>query len=492
MPWHLRVPGHFHKEAPGANMRRVRQAGLILLIGAAAFAAGMSMRSSDASKSKPGAILYYVDPMHPSYKSDKPGTAPDCGMRLEPVYADGSGGTARPRPGTIHITAAQQQLIGLRTGTPATSRASSVLRTVGRVTADERRVYRINAAVDGWIREVLQNTTGSRVRKDEYLASMWAPELYSPQQAYVFELGVLDRYHLTGNEMPQQLAAAKTNIDTAADALRGFGMSEKQIEELGRSRQPVKTVYITAPASGVIVARNASPGLRFEKGTELYRIADLSHVWLIADLFQGDVGSIRPGQRAKVTTTSKSAPLTMMVSSILPQLDPVTRTLKVRLEVDNPDLILRPEMFVDVEFETETPGGLSVAADAVVDAGTRKVVFIDLGDGYYEPRKVETGWRTADRVEITHGLNGDERIVTSGNFLLDSESRLKLGETVTSIDSVTDPACGMTVDPVKATKAGLHLRIRDKDYYFCSAGCRDSFERDARRSAAASARERRD
>jgi membrane fusion protein, copper/silver efflux system len=446
-----------------------------------AFAAGaiLNNRSTLAEPFSPARVLYWHDPMHPAYKSDRPGIAPDCGMRLEPVYAGEESTTSSRRDdvpaGTIHVSARKQQIIGVQVSPVERSAGAQHVRTVGRVAVDERRVFRINAAISGWIVEAYPNSVGSVVRKDEPLATFYARDFLGAQQAFLYALDARDRFR-TQNAGDAQMASTNTQLQSAIDTLKALGMSATQIDELSHTRDRITNVEVRAPAAGFIVSRNVSPGQRFDIGSELYVIADLRHVWVLADLFQHEANFIRAGQTARISLPHRGRALNGRISEVLPQFDSATRTMKARLEVDNPDYVLRADMFVDVEFPLNLPPALTVPADAVIDAGLRKTVFVDLGDGYFEPRRVETGWRFGDRVQIVSGLMPSERVVTSGNFLLDSESRLRVGERAASADPV-DPVCGMTVDIAKARKAGLQLRVQEKDYYFCSADCRDRFGR---------------
>jgi RND family efflux transporter MFP subunit len=202
-------------------------------------------------------------------------------------------------------------------------------------------------------------------------------------------------------------------------------MSEKQLKELASTKQLTDRVFILAPATGFIIARNVSPGQRFDKGFEWYQIANLDRVWVLADLFPTDAGDAKPGMKARVTLPGQSKEFHTTVAKVLPQLDPSSRTLKVRLELDNPGHVLRPDMFVNVELAVARPSALTVPADAILESGMNRTVFVDRGNGFFEPREVETGWRHGSRVEITKGLEPGEKIVLSGNFLIDSESRLQ-------------------------------------------------------------------
>ena len=424
-------------------------------------------------------ILCYVDPMHPAYRSDKPGTAPDCGMELVPVYADGSieasSGAAARSPGTVIVSPEKQQLIGVKLAAVERAPVSHTLRVPGRIAPDETRVYRVNSATDGWVKKILPFTTGSLVREDELLATFYAPEFFSGIKAYLYGLRSLDRFAASQKETREQLELTGANIDSYRNALRNLGMTEHQMDDIARTRRTPDNVEVRAPAAGFILARNISPGQRFEKGTELYRIADLDQVWILADLFENEAAFVKPSLVARVSSGRGTRTFLARVSHVLPQFDAASRTLKVRLEADNTDYALRPDMFVDVEFPVTLPPTLTVPADAILDAGLHKTVFVDEGDGRFEPRPVETGWRLGDRVEIVKGLMEGERIVVSGTFLIDSESRMKAAA-AGIFTPQTDPVCGMQVDQGKSEASGRTASYRGQAYYFCSESCKRRFE----------------
>ena len=252
-------------------------------------------------------------------------------------------------------------------------------------------------------------------------------------------------------------------------------MSETQIQEIERTRVAPTEVRVYAPADGFVIARNISPEQRFDKGTELYRISDIRHVWVLAEIFEKDRDFLKPGTRATVLYQGRR--LEARMSESLPQFDPQTRTLKTRFELDNPGDLLRPDMFVDVEIEADMPVAVTVPADAVVDSGVRKTVYVARGDGYFEARRVETGWRVGDRVQIIKGLMPGERVVVSGNFLLDSESRMK-SAAMGIFNPATDPVCGMEVDRNAAKNAGRAVAHNGSTYFFCSDDCKHKFEAD--------------
>jgi Cu(I)/Ag(I) efflux system membrane fusion protein len=204
-----------------------------------------------------------------------------------------------------------------------------------------------------------------------------------------------------------------------------MGVSNSQLREMAKRRELVQDIQVASPVDGFVLKRSVSPGLRFDRGFEFYRIADLKRVWILADVYRDQLPFIRRGAAARITTAEASRVLPATVSSSEPIFDEATLTLKVRLEAANPNLAFKPGMFVDVEFPVDFPATLVVPADAIVDSGLRKTVFVDRGHGYFEPRLVETGWHIGDDVQVTKGLQPGERIVISGTFFIDSESRMK-------------------------------------------------------------------
>jgi len=410
------------------------------------------------------------------------------------IHEDSSGQVAQDdiAPGTVHVSPERQQIFGIQVGTAGRSTETHLLRLVGRVAADETRVYRINAAVDGWIRKAFNNSTGSLVEKDEPLASYYSPEFLSAEHAYLYALGAMDRFAADEAETPGQILLTKANIQQYTDTLQNLGMGELQIQELTRTRQTTQDILIRAPAPGFVIARNISPGQKFDKGTELYRIADLRRVWILADLFENEAQYLKPGRSVKVTLLHQKRVFQAKVSEVLPQFDPTTRTLKVRLELDNPGYILRPDMFVDVEFPISLPPAIVVPADAILDSGLKKIAFVDRGNGLFEPREVETGWSFGNRVQILKGLKAGEQIVISGNFLLDSESRLELAAAGMYGTLATDPVSGTNVSIRKAEKAGMKSVYRGKTYYFSSAAGKRQFDKNPDRYTTEQPEERHD
>jgi len=379
-------------------------------------------------------------------------------------------------PGTVKVSPQKQQLIGVKVATVEKARWSDTLRVLGRVVPDETCIYRINAATDGWVKKILPATTDSLVRKDELLAAFYAPEFSSALRAYLYGLRSLDRFEKSGKESKEQLEQTGSNIEGYRNSLRNLGMTEHQMDEIMRTRQSPENIEVRAPEAGFILARNITLGERFQRGTELYRIADLSKVWVVAATFEGEASSFKPGMPVKVSAPNLKKTFSARVAQVPPRFDPASRTLQVRLEADNPGLLLRPDMFVDVELPIQLPPAITVPADAVLDSGLKKTVFVDR-NGYFEPREVETGWRVGNRVEIVKGLEPGEKIVISGNFLIDSESKLELAAQGMYTPLSKDPVCGTEVSQAKAEKTGRKVAYRGKTYYFDSDECKDQFQK---------------
>jgi membrane fusion protein, copper/silver efflux system len=395
----------------------------------------------------------------------------------------GSGGDEGDRPpGTVKVTPEKQQKIGVRVGLVEKKGTTHTIRTSGKVAVDENRIYRLVAPAEGWVVDLDKGTTGSLVAKDQLLCKISGRDIFnrdivSGQQAFFLALNTLDRKK--SDHVPEeQLAAAAQQVLVAEKNLMAIGMGETQIKELERTRKPAREIEVRAPVAGLVLARNVSPDFRFDRNTELYRIADLRRVWILADVYENEADYFQPGIQARVTLPQQKKTYQARVSQVLPLFDAATRTLKIRMEADNPGYTLRPDMFVDVEFPIQVPPAITVPVDALLDSGRRKRVFVDQGNGSFEPREVETGRRLGERMEITKGLAPGERIVISGTFLIDSESRMELAASGITGTLAQDPVSGVPVSIRKAEKAGLNISHQGKTYYFASGENRVRFEQD--------------
>jgi len=491
-------------------MKKILSAVVISLLMILSYVIGRQHTARPATASTSARrVLYWVDPMHPAYKSDRPGVAPDCGMQLEPVYADEVGKAPRSASlaqlpaGGVAIDDATQGLLGIRVATVARTGAPRVVRVLGHVVPEDTRVYRINSGMEGFIRETYNDSVGVQVKKDQKLASFYGPDSLSVLSGYLAATtGVPGAVGKDGNRtMPFPGAVSKQGVSSVqgyTDRLRNLGMSDVQIRQIAESRQLPEDIDVVAPADGFILSRNISPGLHFDRSMEFYRIADLTRVWILADMFSNEANSFHPGAIARVTVSGQGKTFTARVSDVLPEIDPSTRTLKLRLEADNPGFVLRPDMYVDVELPVARPAGLTVPQDAVIDSGNEQRVFVERSGGVFEPRPVQTGWRSGDRIEIVQGLAEGERVVTAGTFLVDSESRLKSvtpappgkepaqGQGIpakssaqpgvaASAGKVKDAACGMMIDQAKSVAEGNTLTRDGVTYYFCSDRCKKKF-----------------
>jgi len=407
--------------------------GLYFLLIAVGLIAGLAIGRfrNETKVSSARRILYYEDPMHPAYRSDKPGIAPDCGMDLVPVYADDAGKAIashqQSTPGTIEIDPAAQQLYGIRLAKAENDQGRGSIQVFARVQADETRVFRLTVGTDGYVKETHDDAVGNHVAKNQRLATIYSPDFLAIAGGF---LAANESMPGAANKARDSAAGSNyqglAGVTARADRLRNLGMSDLQIDEITHSRKVPEDVYVVAPTDGFILTRSITPGMRFERQAELYTIADLSHVWIVAEVFGRDAQAFRPGTAARVTMPDTGESFRATVSNVLPEVDPVTRTMKVRLEAENPGFKLRPNMFVSVDLPISLPSGLSVPADAVLDSGLSKRVFVQTSEGHFESRPVETGWQLGDRVQILKGLQSGDTIVSAGTFLVDSESRLQL------------------------------------------------------------------
>jgi RND family efflux transporter MFP subunit len=369
-------------------------------------------------------ILYYQDPMHPSYRSDHPGVAPDCNMAMTPVYADDPVGMEAEAgtPAAIHVNAEQAIAIGLRTEPARQEAVAREIRTVGRVEVQESRRYFVTAGTDGWIRRIYGGESGSPVTKGQPLASYYSRDASSPQQAYLYALDAEQRLPGTATAAQKDLAARQ--LLQSRNDLEFFGFTGSQIADLAKSHQEQTEVAIEAPASGIVLERNISEGSRFNRGDILWKIGDIESVWITADLFAEEMQSIS-GAHTAIVTLPGGGESQAIVDSSLPLFSNAERVGKLRMTANNRNHRLLPGMTVTVTLQGSPVEGIFVPADAVIDSGIKPRVFVRRSDGGFEPRIVSTGWSGEGRQQILSGLRPGEVVVTDGAFLIDSESRLR-------------------------------------------------------------------
>jgi Cu(I)/Ag(I) efflux system membrane fusion protein len=325
---------------------------------------------------------------------------------------------------TLMLDLERLQAIGVKFEPAALRSLDKTIRTVGRVEFDERRLAHVNVKVEGWIDRLFVNTTGQPVKQGQILLTLYSPELVATQEEYL--LALRGARTLGESEFPEVAKGARSTLEVTRRRLQLWDIAETHIRELERTGRVLKTLPIHAPLSGTVTNKVALAGMHVNPGDELYTIADLTEVWVIADIYEYELPLIRLGQEASVSLSY--APQNVLqgrIGFIYPVIDPQTRTAKVRFELDNRGEVLKPGMYANVELKVSLGTRLAVPRDAVLETGERQLVFIHHGGGQLEWREAKVGLRSGDWVEVLEGLKEGEHIVTSANFLLDSESQLK-------------------------------------------------------------------
>lgn len=367
-------------------------------------------------------ILYYRNPMGLPDTSPVPKKDP-MGMDYIAVY-EGEEKDAGGAPGEVKISTARVQKLGVKVE-PATLRTlDRTVRAVGRVEPDERRTYAISPKFEGYVERLHVNVTGQAVARGAPLFEAYSPELVSAQREYAIAIQGLET--LKGADSAarggmQQLA------ESALARLRNWDVGEDQVRALAASGEARRTLTFRSPVAGIVTEKKAVQGMRFMAGEALYQVTDLTSVWVIADVFEQDIGLLRTGAAAQVRINAyPDRTFTGRVTYVYPTLKAETRTIPVRVELSNPGLALKPGMFADVNVSVGAGTRvLAVPASAVIDSGVRRIVIVQREEGRFEPRPVETGAWGPDHVEIRKGVQEGEKVVVAANFLIDAESNLK-------------------------------------------------------------------
>jgi Cu(I)/Ag(I) efflux system membrane fusion protein/cobalt-zinc-cadmium efflux system membrane fusion protein len=426
----------------------------------------------------PAADLY-VCPMHPEVQSPAPARCPQCGMDLvkQSELAGASHDHDHPEPpppdarAPVQLDLRRQQLIGVRLAAAETATLDRSVRAVGTVAFDETRLADVNVQVDGFVRTLHVNASGVFVAKGQPLFALYSPELLATEQEYLLALRAREQVRASANGADEAAGYADRLAGAARQRLALWRLPASEIEELERTRQPRDTVTFTSPASGYVIEKNVVSGQRVMAGERLYRLADLSTVWVEADVYERDLAGVKRGARATVTVDAwPGESFDARVVLVAPALDAATRTARVRFALANPGAKLRPGMFANVELAAASVRGLTVPADAVVDSGTRRFVFVSQGEGFFEPRPVEIGARGNGLIEITKGLAEGEQVASGATFFIDSESQLRAamegfealpdlaapaeGGEKLQIDFRTDP------DPPRNGDSGFEVAVR--------------------------------
>jgi Cu(I)/Ag(I) efflux system membrane fusion protein len=446
---------------------------LVVLAGVGAyFYCGLHMPAR--AQASAGKVVYRC-PMHPNYTSDRPGDCPICGMKLVKVEpeqkaaapaapASAGGGVAGmtaagPKvagQGAVYLTPEKQQLIGVRSEPVARTPLVKSIRTVGQVTADESRISRVHTKIGGWVDKLYVNFTGAQVRRGQPLLSIYSPELVATQEEYLLALRA--RTRLRQSSFREVADGGDSLLAATRRRLQLWDVPDSEIRRIEQTGHPLKNITLYAPTSGYVMDKPVLEGMKVDASTDLMVVADLSSVWVQAEFYESDAANVSVGDDAKLTVNSyPEMSWAGSVDYIFPSVDPQTRTLRARLIFANPGMLLKPGMYGNVMMEKRLGDQITVPEEAVLDSGTRQIVFVDRGNGHYEPREVKVGERANGRREILSGVAPGEMVVTNGNFMIDSESRLKSGlQAMGSMPAMeAKPAKAGTTKPAATPKKGM-------------------------------------
>jgi len=368
----------------------------------------------------------------------------------------------------VQLSAERMQAIGVRTGKAEYQMFGAEIRATGTIEVDERRVAYVQTRYPGWIRKAFVNATYQYVKQGQPLFTIYSPELAATEQEYL--LAKRNAAKLGESSMKDVATGADQLLDSARARLKQFNVSDADIQRLDNTGKAAEEFTFTSPVSGFVLERMAVPNAYVQPEMKLYTVADLASVWVHAQIFQEDAGRFRPGDAAQITVDAYPGRVfRARVEQVLPQIDATTRTLRVRIAVPNPGLMLKPGMFVNVGLQSARSKQLVVPATAVLHSGMRDVVFIDKGNGVFDPREVAVGTRSGDRVAVRSGLNAGDTVVTSASFLIDSESQLQAAAgafeptpaaTPPQSASGTSGNAELTTNPSPAHKGKNDVRVR--------------------------------
>lgn len=378
--------------------------------------------AAPAGEGKARKLLYYRNPMGLPDTSPTPKKDP-MGMDYIPVY-EGEPDDAPAAANQVKISTEKVQKLGVRTETATLRALDRVVRAAGRIEPDERRIFAITPKFEGYVERLLVNATGQPVGKGQPLFEVYSPELVSAQREYAIAAQGVDSLKEAGGEAQRgmhQLA------ESSLLRLKNWDISDEQIKALAKSGETRRTLTFRSPVSGIITEKKALQGMRFMPGEALYQVADLSAIWVVADVFEQDIGLVKPGAKATVRINAyPDKTFSGAITYVYPTLSAETRTVPVRIEVSNPGQVLKPGMFAQVELPVAGKGTVvTVPVSAVIDSGTRRIVLVQAGEGRFEPREVKLGARSDNYIEVVEGVKDGEAVVVAANFLIDAESNLK-------------------------------------------------------------------
>jgi len=329
---------------------------------------------------------------------------------------------------TVEIPMDKWQMIGVKTVKAAIQPMNRVIRTVGRIEYDERKLATANTKIEGWIEKLHIDYTGRYVQKGEPLAEIYSPELVATQQEFLNTLRWASQGKSVKDERTAMLLVkdAQAILEAAKERLRLWDINDEQIKKIETTGKPIRTLTIYSPVSGYILQKMAVQGMRVMPGEKLFDVVDLSSVWIVSDIYEYELPLIKVGQTALIGLSYfPGKEFSSRVDYVYPSLAGETRTAKVRFTIPNPEGVLKPQMFTNVEIKINLGNRLTVPSEAVIDTGVRQIVYVDKGEGYFEPREVMTGLKADGIVEVTGGIKAGEKVASSANFLIDSEAQLK-------------------------------------------------------------------
>jgi Cu(I)/Ag(I) efflux system membrane fusion protein len=329
---------------------------------------------------------------------------------------------------TVEIPLDKQQMIGVKTVEVMEHQLKKVIRTVGRIEYDERRLATVNMKFEGWIEKLHADYSGKYVKKGTPLAEIYSPELLATQQEFINALKWAGQNSGAENGSMKGMLNkdARSLVEAARQRLKFWDISDEQIKKIEESGKPVRTMTLYSPVSGYVVQKMAFQGMRAMPGEKLFDIADLGTVWIVAEVYENELGLVKQGQRAMISLSYfPGRAITAVIDYVYPSLSAETRTAKVRFTVANPGLQLKPQMFTNVEITIPVGKKLAIPSESVLETGTRQVVYVDKGDGYFEPREVKTGVKVEGMLEVLGGLKSGDKVASSAIFLIDSEAQLK-------------------------------------------------------------------
>ena len=374
--------------------------------------------------------LYWYDAMSPQHHYDKPGKAPD-GMDLVPQYEEnntsqsGSATTAGAMPaGTVTIAPDKQQLIGVRTGTVERQSLVRTVRTTGQLTSDETKLAHVHVKTSGYLDKVYVDYIGQLVKKGQPLFTLYSPDLVATEEEYL--IAKRGAKELGSSQFPEVSQGSESLLRSTRERLKLWDISDEQIKKLDETGEVTKTLTFYSPTSGFVTDRKAFPQTAITPDMDLYVISDLSTIWVNADVYEYEVPFVKVGQTADVQLSYYAGKTyTGKITYIYPTVDPVSHTVKVRIELPNPKFDLKPQMFADVQLKINYGEQIAVPQEAIMDSGEKQYVFVVHDGGVFAPRVIKMGAKLEGNVVVLSGLSAGETIVISGNFLIDSESRLK-------------------------------------------------------------------